>query len=810
MSPPLLVVTGMLLQELLSRIGAGTARLAGHRPGTALEAYAVSWLAGILLLGTAFLGLALAGIFYPAIVATVAAALVVAGNGLRPALLQAAARELRLLPARWLVLLVPAALALVAVACSPSVDEDSLVYHLALPWQCLMLHRFPMEHVVFVLHLPLPVDLAYAVPILLGDDRLAKWMMAGAFGAAGAFMAGRGMRTGDTSGGLLAPLVALSAMYSFAIPSVPKNDAVAAACLVAGAFLWRANRGVTGALLLGGVAAAKLTAAPFAAAWVLLHPPRWRRMPLAGILLLLPTAPWLAKNWFALGDPLFPVLWKHLPSPFWGALNQEALRDFQMWVPDAASLRTLPAALVRSMWQEFPLFLLALPLLAVAGRIRSSAAILLGFLGALFGGGLVRYLVPGIWLEAAEMGAVAGAIPGPRGQRTRAALAAACLVLTVHTWKAQPLDWKGVLRGALAGRRASLTTYGDSASSFRALRESGPATPRILLAGGWRSYLLPCRPLFNGFWGETPAVWSAVRESPSEERLRRRFRQLGCRAVLMNFVSADLVSNRTRHFAWDGRMLGLYTAFCRHRLRALPAPARADRANGGFRLMELDLTPAPARRDSPVFFLPTAESAILLGRMLTISQRLPEARREFERIMALAPGVAHFTSHYAEVFGEMGQWERAYRLLVPFARLGHVDNYNLPRLGAAAVYTRRYDEAIAVIGRCISLYDTVNPNRVNLSWAWREKANTAVAAGRLAEAGRYIDSADRVMAVVPPDPTGFYEVPRRQVIAEILGTRADILRASGRASEARELYRQAIEAAPELPEAAGWGRSLQK
>jgi len=178
--------------------------------------------------------------------------------------------------------------------------------------------------------------------------------------------------------------------------------------------------------------------------------------------------------------------------------------------------------------------------------------------------------------------------------------------------------------------------------------------------------------------------------------------------------------------------------------------------------------------------------------------------------MALAPGVAHFTSHYAEVFGETGQWERAYRLLAPFARLGHVDNYNLPRLGAAAVYTRRYDEAIAVIGRCIALYDTVNPNRVNLAWAWREKASVAVAAGRLPEAVRDIGAADRVMALVPPDPTGFYETPRRQVAAEILATRADILRASGSTGEARELYRQAIEAASELPEAAGWARNLKK
>jgi tetratricopeptide (TPR) repeat protein len=227
-------------------------------------------------------------------------------------------------------------------------------------------------------------------------------------------------------------------------------------------------------------------------------------------------------------------------------------------------------------------------------------------------------------------------------------------------------------------------------------------------------------------------------------------------------------------------MLGLYTAFCHRRLRALPATARADRANWGFRLMELDLALRPRAAGSHVLFLPTAESAILRGRLLTLANRLPEARKEFERVMALAPGVAHFTTHYAEVFAKMGKWERAYRLLSPFARLGHVDNYNLPTLGVAAVWTGRYDEAIAVLERCVDLYDAANPNRVNLAWAWREKAGAAVASGRLAEAGRDIEAADRVTAAIPPDPTGFYEVQRRQIIAEILGTRADLVRALGR------------------------------
>jgi len=814
---PLLVASGVLLIELLARIGAGPARLAGYRPAGPLDLFGTAELLGIIALGTAFLGLALTGLFYPAAVLTTAILAASIGGGYKDprGFVLPAARAVAGLPDRRFAVLALPALVPFLTASSPWLDEDSLIYHLAFPWQCLKIHRLPLENVIVLFHLPLPSDLALALPLVVGDDRLAKWMIAGAVAALCLFVVGRAKGRNGTAWAWLTPLVAFASSYVFFVSSVPKNDMVASGLLVAGALLWRdgsrstgaggerssPSASFTGAIMLGGAVAAKLTCGPFVAAWLLMHPPRLRSGTGTAVLLMLPVLPWLAKDWLATGNPVFPLFWKLMPSPFWGPENQAAFDNFNMWAPGAERLTTLVPALLAVMWRDFAICLIALPFLYKTGRWRSATALILGFAGVLHLEGIARYLVPGIWLESAEISRTAGNDRlGRVGKWLRALLVLACLGQIFRCWHERPPIWRDILSPAAETRERYLTTYAAAIRDLKTAR-----SPRILLAGGWRSYLIPGRTLFNGYQGETPVVWSQARSSPSPERLRVRFRQLGFRVMLYNFVSGDLVFSLNRSFGWTDPMLRTYADFCRQRLAVLRPPRRIDAENGGFYLLDFDLSPyTGARRD--LLFLPTAESALWIGRSYMDQNRITEARREIARVMAVTGPVGHFTSYLAEADCHAQEWKRAHDLLVPWARIGLADNLNLPRLGEAAARLGMYDSAVAILELCLTMYSTDRPNRVILAWTYGKRAQLHTRKNRIGAARADLDMADRTIALVPPDPKESYDDARRLVSAELLGTRGDLLLVQGRAREAREYYRKALDLAPEASNFGRWRR----
>ncbi len=800
-SLPSLIALSALLSELLARIGAGPSQLFGYRADGPLDKFGVSWLFGLLAAGTAFLGLAMAGVFSPVPIAATTLGLAAAGGGRRllPGYVIPAVRAVTTIPPGWLAALGLAALILLAKTTSSGLDEDCLIYHFGFPWQCLQNHRVPLDNITFLSHLPLPVDLVYAVPILLSDDRLARLLIVGAFASGSAFIAGRTLVRGNPPAAWLTPLLVLSAHYVLRLPWIPKNDLAAAAFLVTGAIMWREGPRVAGAFLLGGAVATKLSCGPLALAWIAFHPPRRRQVVAHALLFLLPLLPWIAKSWVATGNPTFPALWQWFDSPFWGPVNQAGLETFSMMrVSGTDRLQTLPAAWLREMWQHYTLFLFALPPLFLAGGWRTGAVTTLGCLCILRVGGLTRYLVPAIWLMAIELAAIMGRVPGNSGRWLRGLVALVCLLQVLRSEELQDLPWRDFLRPAPIVRREDLTTYATVIDDLRAL-----APRKTLLVGAWRTYLLPGRALFNGFWGESPIIWSLVRASSTEDELRRKFRQLGVNVLLQNFVSGDQVSWHHRPFAWNDRMLKLYAKFCRHRLSVLRSPSHVDRANGGFYVLTLDLSPrsGPAR---PLLFLPGAETAIAEGRFLTLMHRFPEAEQEFERVLAVAPSVGHFVTHYAMVYAESQRWRRAHDLLAPFANAGLVDNYNLPTLGMAAVTLGLHDEAVVVLKQCLVLYDTVEANRLNLASAYHGRAQVHLHSGRLAEAEHDLELASAILIKVPTNPSAYYSNDRRHVAAHILGTRADLQHKLGRDAAALILYRKALKLGPELPEAQIW------
>jgi tetratricopeptide (TPR) repeat protein len=262
-----------------------------------------------------------------------------------------------------------------------------------------------------------------------------------------------------------------------------------------------------------------------------------------------------------------------------------------------------------------------------------------------------------------------------------------------------------------------------------------------------------------------------------------------------------------RSFAWTDPMLRIYADFCRQRLAVRLPPRYVDAANGGFYLLDYDLS-AQSRPASPLFFLPTAESAIWIGRSLADQIRFPESAREIERVMETTGKVGNFVSYQADAYYYLQDWRRVHDLLYPYFQTGLVDRLNLPRLGEAAAQLGRYDSAVAILQRCLTLYSTAMPNRVILAWTYVKRAQLHMRENRLSQARADLDRADETIFAVPSDPGDSYEHSRILVFAELLGTRGDLLEAQGRPREARDCYRKALKLAPEAPQFARWRRLL--
>lgn len=811
----LLIIMAALTADLLARAGRGPERWLGPKP----DRWATGWLVGVAVYGTGLLGLALAGLFTRTAVIASLPLLALASRAGRPAAspLRAAWRAGgRTRPSALVV--AGAALPLLPILAgwiSPGLDHDDPIYHLGFPAQCLAVRKTPLEHVSLLFHFPLLTDLTHALPIALGDDRLAKWTGGIAMLAAVSLAA----RRLPAAGWLLLPVL-LTPRPALWLAAISKNDLAAAAFLLAGAVLWRRGPRAVAAVLFGASVAAKPVGLPLIVIWTLCHLHRAGRTASptrAGLrssrlvssllsldpfrllpLFLAPLLPWLVKAWLATGDPVYPHGWTVFAGPFWTAANQASLDRQAIWIADAGGWRTLPGAWLRSMVNDFPLQFAALPLLMIAGRSRVAWAAGAGAVAILHAGRVSRYMLPAGWLISAELVATAAAIPGSRGRTLRAGLAVLALALIAARPESRRAPWAAFREPVAAARAAALGGWAETAAAV-----ARRGSDRVLSVGTDRVYPLPARVIYHGFLGETPLTWSLARSSRDTEHLRRKFRQLGADLLLHNFVGVEWMAMFHRPFPWDDRMLRTYHAFARGRLRPLDPPQRADRETGGLWTFALDAGPG-ARRDAPVFFLPGAETAMLGARRFRDLHDHPAAEREWRRLLDVTPGVAYLASQLGLTLTDRGRWLEAYRVFAPLDAIGFIDGANLWGHGTAAIYAGRYDEAERLLLRSLVLYDTTHANRTNLAWCYQARADALIRGGRPRDAGAWLAKAEGTLEAVPDDPGTYWAVPRRQIAALIIGSHADLLRLAGDVAGAKARYREAAALAPDLPDAKGW------
>ena len=696
----------------LAFAGAGEAVRAWQSPARArgLERRAVGVLLGFAVLGAGFLGLALTGLFFPALLlAAVAAGAILPGaRGLAARL--ARARLTR--PAAggaWLVLaLAPAALPLL-MTLVPDAHVDTYTYHLAIPEQFLKVHKFTAEGTSLAHQFPLTAELVYGIAVTTGQDALAHWLQLVPFAAGVALLVAWAAEAGGAAAGWLTLVLVATLGEVGNQAAVAKNDLAAAGFAVGGAILLARGRLAAGALLLGCGGAVKFNVMVLAAVAALLA---IRRKGTAGALALaaLPLAPWLAKTWLMVGDPLWPVLSAWWPGALWDPESARAVRSMRSGPPANA---VAGAAAILGQWQCGLLAVLP-PALYAGWRSGGGARWLAGF--AILGSAALAAAMASEWARLALPAfLVAGALAAVfaarewetvRSPRVRRALLAAGVLAGwfplghfAAAWT-DPKTSARYLLGALSRREhldLRLSTIRETAEAMRGL----PGARRFAGMGDVRFYRFPGRYLADRCYGRTQA-WVLAHECATTGRMRVRLRQMGCSYILYNFVTETFPHPFAEPFKWNDAMIARWRSFVGRDLEIAVQPRHVDHENGGFCIFGLRARPL-ASDPEYLLYLPGVESLYYevskWGPREDIGGWLRAALVLNRRI----PNVDYISNLVAIAYYVMRDWPRTYRYLAPGIRHGMVDDQNWWNMAQAAAHLGRWGEAIRLLDRSVEI-----------------------------------------------------------------------------------------------------------
>ncbi len=615
-----------LLAEAAVRGGAGALPLFARRRA-GLERTSLAFFLGFGFTGMAFFALALTRLFYPVVLAVCFLLPVLASRTVsspRVHLLEGAGALKKLSRTGKSFLALAGAFVFFAVMprlLLPDVDPDTYTYHLGAPWQYLLTHGAQLDNVTWAFHFPMPVEMLHALPLILGDERLARWMIFAAFASASLFFAGYCLRGKSKEAAWLGPLLAICTLQFLPLATGCKSDVAAAALFVVACMLSLQHSWIMSALFSGACVAAKPVLGPLVAAWWLFRPCPGRMAVPALAAGLLPLSPWMLKALLVTGNPL------GLAAPWidtfdWGWANRETWGTYSNLRGATTEWAKLPAAWLRETFRA-NLFapLLAGGLLYWRRRRAAALACLAGQLATLKLASEPRFIMASIWLLAL-LGSVEVVRVPTKFRKSGVLLAgAAALAYLLGRYPVGEAGWRHLGSTAREYMESRLTTFEEA---LGILKEMKPK--RILTAGEFATYRIPGRVLLGGTLGETPLIWKMVRESADAPRLAVKFRQLGADAVLHNYITAELVALHYADFEWDRRMIRLYADYLKSHQTRYRCTGGSDELNGGFCAYRVGRAPLKKPQEY-LWTLPGADSVFKDVKLL-------EQKRDFRGALA--------------------------------------------------------------------------------------------------------------------------------------------------------------------------------
>jgi hypothetical protein len=236
-----------------------------------------------------------------------------------------------------------------------------------------------------------------------------------------------------------------------------------------------------------------------------------------------------------------------------------------------------------------------------------------------------------------------------------------------------------------------LTTYWQARKALMATPDLG----RMAGLQTMRFYLFPGRFLQEWLCYRSWA-WTISRESATAETVNVKFRQIGCRHLLYDFMIEYVPDPIADPFVWDDRMLGVWKDFVGRYLEMVSAPESVDDKNGGYCVYRVRKKPL-SRPPASLPYLPGIRSLYtavtrhaLAGDSKSWLTAALSLRRRF-------PDVDFVNDLVAKGYEDMGDWANAYmyyRIGVSHGTLGAENYWGMTR---SAIMMGRWEEARVLI-----------------------------------------------------------------------------------------------------------------
>jgi hypothetical protein len=424
------------------------------------------------------------------------------------------------------------------VALGPPFFYDSMVYHLALPWQVVIEGGLQAHPENLFSSFPPLAQLLAVPPLAFGLFRVPALLHWLAWVTVAAGVHGLARVSGAPMG--TARLAAVATMVLPIAPLIPGFPAAEAWLLVGlipaiaiAAGPCRAGSCALSGLLAGISTAARLQGVPWSALIVLVVGircrGRFRPLAITAGCWVAGALPWWFKNLILLHDPTAPVQWQREGiETLW--------RDSRSLLKAGASMLDVFSALPRLLAPELGwlLPLLMVAVLALTGRKRSlvlGGAVLFGIVAWAATGALPRFLAP----TACVLLALAST--AHRSRLTRIAAAAAILWCTssgvfrgvvwlqrIDVVRLMPLDFRTA--GAAVSPNDPMSAFGDS--------HSLPEEARVLFVAEPRSFSFPRRYTAPSQHDPSPLL-PLLEESTSVADINNALRAQGYTHLLVNW-----------------------------------------------------------------------------------------------------------------------------------------------------------------------------------------------------------------------------------------------------------------------------------